>query len=1083
MEEMPSDNETSFSETYEHALRIALLQQNIAREVYKAGQETYKEKFQTTETSLSKEFCEGLCEALEKGTSSPTTPTTHPLEPNQVASRCYATLATALRSQGTAESVTLEKLIQLYVDYVLFDFQNNGLSPSLQVKTRLVKCIDELLLVALPLARGNTDLMNRLGSYKLILLHLEQDQYVEFVGEIFNLDSKEHQENIHLLRPYCTRQAAIIELQSHHAKLDEGEAVFTAEDFESDADFQGWLSTEKEKINQLLSGLRSIPCVLDEQEEKVTLIPTDARKHFKNLLLLMLPEDQSDEKYKETSTIFLSLCSHHWRIPSFFRQTAQLEVAAIKWEMEELSYGSLSEAILGIETLTEDAIHPDIQAFLSACNSLEILLVRRFGETLQLLDGNPQEEFGWIKVIIGNIRENPILMSYREGPGPFIQQIEECIQYSALERYKGLQVRVFDDEQDFNEAQNLLEMTRIMLEDIAKCRTMFPFDEFKTQTSPGINVISTLLKPQLGYFTLDIQNMIDDRNSQHIALRDTFELYSNVTRLSDIAKLHGLQFQFDLTRWFQSQINRWLADLDTKALDWVKRAIEGDQLSFVSEKLRHSSSIVDLFTFFQQQLNPGFELQWPSSQMKANFIRDLSKIVMKRIQLYCQIIREKFRELVESQRDEIALSTVNSSKYSWSSLLRKNNWNDSTQNEYQIHKEYCVMLNNLAQAESSLFKLWTALDYNPEQDGLGVVNSLKVPSSLTYLVTVVQAQNLQACGFNGSSDPSVMLSVGSREIGETTVIDSSLNPWWEESFQFEANGSEELNVMVCAKNYMQEDICGTGLPLKLEPQVYSEYTIQEDWIHLVPHGRVLIRSMAFGETEDVEFYFGKSLNIIAVTLTDMSRLLVHQMHQDLSEHIYGIFVRFQGKSTTAITAELCDRALHPLWNYLDNNLGNLYENLYDKSWNMVAKEIWDSILSIYENILFPPLGTNGNSLSETELQVVFKCLELTKTFFNGGSTENGMKLQELENKRYQHLILSQKFFLMSTEELIDNFRAHVNQLHTDADEKNSNPDNLEKSILLTIYYILRILQMVHKVFNEKFLKKQMDLIAFPILEN
>ncbi|KAK9765325.1 hypothetical protein K7432_006417 [Basidiobolus ranarum] len=201
------------------------------------------------------------------------------------------------------------------------------------------------------------------------------------------------------------------------------------------------------------------------------------------------------------------------------------------------------------------------------------------------------------------------------------------------------------------------------------------------------------------------------------------------------------------------------------------------------------------------------------------------------------------------------------------------------------------------------------------------------------------------------------------------------------------------------------------------------------------------------------------------------------MHQDFSNHMYEIFTHFRGKSATSITTELCDRALHPLLNYLDKNLGNLYENLYDKSWNSVVKELWDDLLDIYETMIFPPLGTNRNPLSETELQVELKCLELTKVFFNGGSTESGVSIKELENERYQQLILTEKLFHMSTEELIDSFRAHTNQLYTD--RMNHDHKGPEKAIFITIYHILRVLQMIHKEFNEKFVMKQMEMIAFP----
>ena len=64
------------------------------------------------------------------------------------------------------------------------------------------------------------------------------------------------------------------------------------------------------------------------------------------------------------------------------------------------------------------------------------------------------------------------------------------------------------------------------------------------------------------------------------------------------------------------------------------------------------------------------------------------------------------------------------------------------------------------------------------------------------LVTVVRAENLLAKDRGGTSDPFAVLILG-RQIKKTNVIYKTLNPEWNETFEFQFNSQESnLNVVV-----------------------------------------------------------------------------------------------------------------------------------------------------------------------------------------------------------------------------------------------------------------------------------------------
>ena len=71
-----------------------------------------------------------------------------------------------------------------------------------------------------------------------------------------------------------------------------------------------------------------------------------------------------------------------------------------------------------------------------------------------------------------------------------------------------------------------------------------------------------------------------------------------------------------------------------------------------------------------------------------------------------------------------------------------------------------------------------------------------IVKSQKILVTIKKAENLLAKDRGGTSDPFAVLILG-RQIKKTSIIDKTLNPEWNETFELElTNSDSDLNVVL-----------------------------------------------------------------------------------------------------------------------------------------------------------------------------------------------------------------------------------------------------------------------------------------------
>ena len=74
-----------------------------------------------------------------------------------------------------------------------------------------------------------------------------------------------------------------------------------------------------------------------------------------------------------------------------------------------------------------------------------------------------------------------------------------------------------------------------------------------------------------------------------------------------------------MVRWFGPFVKEWLSYSEAKLVEWVKSALDHDKLDRISSNLAHSSSVLDIFTSFQQLLDVLKDLDWPNEYESNRF--------------------------------------------------------------------------------------------------------------------------------------------------------------------------------------------------------------------------------------------------------------------------------------------------------------------------------------------------------------------------------------------------------------------------------------------------------------------------------
>lgn len=122
---------------------------------------------------------------------------------------------------------------------------------------------------------------------------------------------------------------------------------------------------------------------------------------------------------------------------------------------------------------------------------------------------------------------------------------------------------------------------------------------------------------------------------------------------------------------------------DASITGWVDQAIIQDQFQVRGEKgqmsttddQRHSVSVIDLFSSFNQTIDRIIQLNWDDDLQYAKFMTALAKVVSTGISRYCEVVEQKFSKEMDRLTPEQEAARNQSTQEKWLSLA-KDAWNN-----------------------------------------------------------------------------------------------------------------------------------------------------------------------------------------------------------------------------------------------------------------------------------------------------------------------------------------------------------------------------------------------------------------------
>ncbi|ORY07877.1 hypothetical protein K493DRAFT_295323 [Basidiobolus meristosporus CBS 931.73] len=1125
-------------QVYPYVLRCALLTQNLAEE--KVTREYKKRSFHITSHhgGLPKQFIKALRERLGSISRLPSTNTTYG---DNLSRKCITLMASSLHDRSyystLKENGKMEDLVIFYSKTVSTQFRQQGIESSQSTKERLLEYVRIFVsilrdvLVTFP-QLATADILKRLENYQLIIQpaaakqsSASEGKLADWVGELYEVSSREHQRVVESFSNMCNGQSAFWELKECLSNLEKGTGgVLTIKDFKTPELFETWKSRERTTIQQFMmslarTGRADQSAAIEYTKPGFTYMPQDPKGCYLNLLRRCVQKDILGHVKKSTETLSLSKlsneilaeCGYRWRLTKLFRKVAYLNVINDQFESGAVPLSYLDSAVLMLKKTTEECDEidwniPDSNYLLCIFEAMVPLLLQQFEHSFRMFGTTSPQTFRIVISMLSEIHQYPLYQEKHTNQEQFYETFRDIVLNSTIKRFYELRELV-SPEPDAAEALTLLELNELILRDIAKYQKCFPKPVF----SQKIDIISIVLHfPLKNFFIPEVQNMVNDKKSENIPIEDTFKLYNHVLKLHHIAQEHcpEIDFQIDLGKWFKAQVERWLNTLGSKANDWVERAIAVDQFTMISDRLRHSTSVVDLFSFFQQQIRPSSELIWPDELLKAQFVLKLSKVISQIVEQYCQITLDTFIHDLKAIPPE--LHPTGSS--SWMNLGKKPHIGSFDENlaPTDISLQACVKLNNIEIAQDRLNDLYHSLDIDKVSltlEGQSPRSELDTPESPMpyvhrYFVEVVLGQDLQPCDRNGLSDPYVVLKSNGREIGRTRIIYENLNPRWEETFQISFSGVGSVEVVVFDKDMMKDDDCCGTAYFNLDPAIFCDYFTHDVWLDLEPQGRILLRVHIEGEKNDAQFYFGKTFRTLKSTHVDMIRTVINRLSSQtkgllsrnrlimpFKRNNYFSFMKSSNKTASrSITDEECDRMLYPLFDYLDNNLGMINENIYDVLAENMIEKIWKEVLLAFERLLIPLFDVEYEPLEPYEIDMIYRCIEFIKIYFNGGEDGDGIPMERLTTRKYKELCEARELFSLSTKDLMNEYNISMKKSaqkpgHREKDDRQIQrhfgtiKERKSEKRLFTerCDYILRILQTHSDKEAKHFVVNQLDL--------
>lgn len=117
--------------------------------------------------------------------------------------------------------------------------------------------------------------------------------------------------------------------------------------------------------------------------------------------------------------------------------------------------------------------------------------------------------------------------------------------------------------------------------------------------------------------------------------------------------------------------------------DWVDQAIKQDQFrvridnpqQIPTEEQRHSVSVMDIFSSFNQSIDRVVQLNWDDDLQYAKFMTAMAKTVGSGLAHYCEVVEQRFVKEMDRLTPEQEIAASQTKQEKWLQLA-KDTWNN-----------------------------------------------------------------------------------------------------------------------------------------------------------------------------------------------------------------------------------------------------------------------------------------------------------------------------------------------------------------------------------------------------------------------
>ena len=471
-----------------------------------------------------------------------------------------------------------------------------------------------------------------------------------------------------------------------------------------------------------------------DEDNVFAFIPPDPRTYYRFILSQALTHDLNDASLlsseatedmpavkllsKQSTELLNEICLR-WRIPMVTRTVLFLDVVREKFMDQEITLDTLDAAFNFVNDPPHDNrkgtnfLHSllsdrgkwtlaDITLNQQILSALHDALMRDLYNTLQdCYEQKPPNPGPILYVVEHHIYDDPSFSKSPEHLQTFSTQMHEGLQQKAHEMYRSFLEKHVPQDQQVWEFFHVIELGKAVVTLAQRIQKRYR----KNPEIMGVNPLTALVETILPLYAEDARDIVGrilhlaQEKAEELPVEDGFQLYGELVEIRRIHSevLPNVAFAFHIEGLLADFVWRWIRMTESTITDWVDEAIKQDQFrvrtedksQIPAEDQRHSVSIIDIFSSFNQTIDRVVQLNWDDDLQYAKFMTSLAKVVGIGISRYCEIVEQRFSKEMDRLTPEQE-AVMNQTKQEKWLQLAKDTWNNKEKIEpFQFFPEVC----------------------------------------------------------------------------------------------------------------------------------------------------------------------------------------------------------------------------------------------------------------------------------------------------------------------------------------------------------------------------------------------------------